>query len=91
MSNIEFQDIQYFGFQTINVAFTATQWDLIIKQDSADYDLFTGLVFWGSEHLPKDLVISLGDIRQWAIDQQLIWDDEAQFVASERIAALNLP
>jgi len=60
-----------------------------MTRGSDDYSLFKGLVFWGSEHLPKDLVISLGEIRQWAIDQELIWDDEAQFVASERIEELK--
>ena len=60
-----------------------------MQQGPDDYGLFSGLVFWGSEHLPRDLVISLGDIRQWAIDQQLIWDAEAQFVVSERIEELR--
>ncbi|MHA2278617.1 MAG: hypothetical protein ACXAC2_22800 [Candidatus Kariarchaeaceae archaeon] len=60
-----------------------------MKQNSDDYSLFSGLVLWGSEHLPQDLFFSLGDIRQWAVDHQLIWDTEAQFVASERIDGLS--
>lgn len=60
-----------------------------MHQNTDDYGLFSGLVFWGSEHLPRDLVISLGDIRQWAVDQRLIWDAEAQFLVADRIKELR--
>jgi len=52
------------------------------------HPLFTGMVFWGSELLPKDVTISLDSIRQWALKQKLIWD-EAQLITLERIDILR--
>jgi len=54
-----------------------------------EYALFSGLVFWGSEFLPKDIIPSLGNIREWVFRQELIWDTESQLVASERIGVLT--
>lgn len=50
--------------------------------------LFSGFVFWGSEFLPKDITLSLENIRNWAIESKLIDDSEFQFITSER--AYNL-
>ncbi len=40
--------------------------------------LFWGMVFWGSEHLPGDVVLTLNEIRRWAFDQGLIADPDSQ-------------
>jgi hypothetical protein len=60
-----------------------------MKQNSNEYSLFSGLVFWGSELLPENVILSLDNIREWAFEQKLIWDVEAQLIASERIEALS--
>ena len=60
-----------------------------MSQDTPEYDIFTGLMFWGSELFPQDLPISLGNIRQWANEIGIIEDAEFQFIASERIAELR--
>ena len=60
-----------------------------MKQSSNEYSLFSGLVFWGSELLPENIILSLDSIREWAFEQKLIWDVEAQLMASERIEALS--
>jgi hypothetical protein len=54
-----------------------------------DYSIFSGLVFWGSEYFPKNLRLSLGDIRKWSYITKMIWDPEAQFVIGERLDQLN--
>jgi len=50
--------------------------------------LFSGLVFWGGEFLPGDIIPSLDSIRKWAFEQNLIWD-EGQLITPERIEALQ--
>jgi len=60
----------------------------MVKPNSHEHALFSGLVFWGSEFLPKDIIPSLDRIREWAFEQELIWD-EGQLITSERIEALS--
>jgi len=60
-----------------------------MNKHSYDRGLFSGLVFWGLESFPRDLIISLDSIRKWAIEQKLIWDLEAQLLGSERIEQLS--
>lgn len=60
-----------------------------MKNASYDYNLFSGLVFWGSEYLPGDITLSINSIRKWAVEQKLIWDVEDQLIASERIEELS--
>ena len=60
-----------------------------MQQNSGERGLFSGLVFWGSEFLPRDLILSPDSIRKWASDQKLIWDVEAQLMASERMGELE--
>lgn len=49
---------------------------------------FRGLRFWGSEHLPRDMVLlpgvwaTLANIRDWAIKQGLVWDPEQMLTRS---------
>jgi len=53
------------------------------------FGLFSGIVFFrGGSLLPDDLVIDLGNIRQWAVKQDMIWDPEAQFLSPERTQEL---
>jgi hypothetical protein len=54
-----------------------------------DYNIFSGLVFWGSEHFPENLMLSLNDIRKWAYTNKMIWDPEAQCIIGERLNQLN--
>jgi len=61
----------------------------VMKSNSSEYALFSGLVFWGADFLPKDIAPSLGNIREWAFKEELIWDAESQLVASERIGVLT--
>lgn len=42
----------------------------------------------GSQFIPDDIPIGLQEIRQWAYDQGLIWDEELQIVSPELIAGL---
>lgn len=51
--------------------------------------LFSGLVFWGSEFLPKDIILSLENIRNWATESKLIDDSEFQFITPERAGNLR--
>jgi len=60
-----------------------------MERNSNEHTLFSGLVFWGSEFLPDNIILSLDSIREWAFEQKLIWDVEAQLMASERIQALS--
>ena len=48
---------------------------------------FSGLAFWGSEHLPDDVLADLNLLRQWALDDGLIVDD-GQFLNDEEIDEL---
>ena len=48
------------------------------------YKLFSGLVFWGSEFLPRDIVPSLDETRRWAFKEGLVWEPEAQLITPER-------
>jgi len=47
-----------------------------------------GFVIWGSEHLPEDLPLDLDEIRQWAIESGLVFD-EGQLLAGERVERLK--
>ena len=49
---------------------------------------FAGLVFWGGEHLPDDVLVDLDPLRQWALDDGIIFDD-GQFVTSEEADELS--
>ncbi|GAF97444.1 unnamed protein product, partial [marine sediment metagenome] len=51
--------------------------------------LFSGFVLWGLEFLPKDIILSLENIRNWAIESKLIDDSEFQFITSERVDNLR--
>jgi len=53
-----------------------------------DYNIFSGLVFWGSEYFPENLRLSLNDIRKWAYTNKMIWDPEAQLIIGERLNQL---
>lgn len=46
--------------------------------------LFSGLIFWGSEFLPKNIKLTLENIRNWAIENKLIDESKLQFITSER-------
>ena len=51
---------------------------------------FFGIVFFtGMEQLPGDSVLSLGEIRKWALDQGFITDPEFQLLLDDRINALS--
>ena len=56
--------------------------------DMSPSTLFSGLIFWGSKFFPKDLILSLDNIRQWAMSSGLIWNAESQLMASERTDGL---
>jgi len=47
-------------------------------------NLFRGLIFWGSEFLSGEIYLTLEDIRQWAFNEGLIWDEDAQLITPER-------
>ena len=46
--------------------------------------LFSGLIFCGSEFLPKNIMPTLENIRNWAIKNELIDDSEFQFITPRR-------
>jgi len=51
---------------------------------------FSGIVFFtGMEQLPDDTVLSLVEIRKWALEQGFVTDPEFQLLLSERINALS--
>jgi len=60
-----------------------------MSDKSLNYDLFSGLVFWGSEYLPHDVILSLSDIRKWAFKKKMIWEPESQLIGKERLDELN--
>lgn len=39
-------------------------------------DLFQGTHFWGSEHLPEDLLLGVENIRRWAIEMGMAFPDD---------------
>jgi len=47
-----------------------------------------GFVIWGSEHLPEDLPLDLDEIRRWAIESGLIFE-EGQLLTGERVEKLK--
>ena len=51
--------------------------------------LFSGLVFWGSELLPPNIVPSLNHLREWAFQNGFANDPDADFVGLERLAELK--
>ncbi len=54
-----------------------------------NHNLFSGLVFRGSEYLPGDIILSLGNIREWAFKNRIIYDPEAQLIGEEGLKELN--
>ena len=51
--------------------------------------LFWGMVFWGSEYLPGDIILSLTEIRKWAFEHGLIADPDFQLITEERVKELK--
>ncbi len=60
-----------------------------MKPNSNKQPLFTSLVFRGLEFLPKDIIPTFGNIRNWAFKQNLIYEPELQLITSERIEELR--
>lgn len=60
-----------------------------MKSNSNRHPLFSGLVFWGSEFLPKDIIPTWGNIREWAFEQNLIYEPEFHLITSGRIEELR--
>ncbi len=60
-----------------------------MKPNSNKHPFFSGLVFWGSEFLPKDIIPTWGNIRGWAFKNNLIWEPGSQLITSERIEELR--
>jgi len=56
---------------------------------SLNYDLFSGLVFWGSEYLPDEVILSLSDIHKWAFKKKMILEPESQLIGKERLNELS--
>jgi hypothetical protein len=54
-----------------------------MKKSKLDYSIFSGLVFWGSEHFPENLRLSINDIREWAYKNKMLLD-ESQIMVGER-------
>jgi len=50
--------------------------------------MVSGFVSWGSEHLPEDLPLDLDEIRRWAIEGGLVFD-EGQLLTGERVEKLK--
>ena len=50
---------------------------------------FSGMVFWGSEFLPKDILLDMNAIRQWAVKSGMVSDPELQLVTDEKIGELG--
>ncbi len=59
-----------------------------MKKKKPDYSIFSGLVFWGSEHFPGNLRLSINDIREWAYKNKILLD-ESQIVVGEILYELN--
>lgn len=48
---------------------------------------FRGIVFFeGAEHLPDDVVLSLDEIRKWAMNSGFVSDPEFQLLLGDRVA-----
>lgn len=60
-----------------------------MKSNSNKHSLFLGLVLWGLEFLPKDIIPTWGNIREWAFEQNLIYESEFQLITLERIKELR--
>jgi hypothetical protein len=60
-----------------------------MESNSNKHPFFLGLILWGSEFLPKDIIPTWGNVRGWAFKHKLIWDPEAQLMTSERIEELR--
>lgn len=60
-----------------------------MKPNSNKHPFFSGLVFWGSEFLPKDIIPTWGNVRGWAFKHNLIWEPESQLMTLERIEELR--
>jgi len=60
-----------------------------MESNSNKHPFFSGLVFWGSEFLPKDIVPTWGNVRGWAFKNDLILEPELQLITSERIEELR--
>jgi hypothetical protein len=50
---------------------------------------FAGTHLWGSSLLPGDLLMDLEDIRKWAVEANLIWEPESQFLGEEVVSQLR--
>lgn len=59
---------------------------MLMASDKLD---FYGLAFFrGQELLPGDVLLDLDNLRQWALEQGLVFDPDAQFLVPERIQNL---
>ena len=50
---------------------------------------FAGIHLWGSSLLPGDLLMDLNHIRTWAVQANLIWEAESQFVGENIISQIR--
>lgn len=50
--------------------------------------VFSGLMLWGSEYLPDDILLSVNNIRGWALQKALVLEPELQLLSPERIQIL---
>jgi hypothetical protein len=50
---------------------------------------FSGMAFWGSEFLPKDIMLDANAIRHWAVKSGMITDPELQLVTDAKIDQLG--
>lgn len=60
-----------------------------MKSNSNRQPLFSGLVFRGSKFFPKSIIPTLGNIREWAFKQNLIYEPKFQLITSGRIENLR--
>lgn len=58
------------------------------QDSSAAQSLFSGLMIWGSEYLPSDILLSVNNIRGWAFEEGLVSEAELQLLTPERIEIL---
>ncbi len=48
---------------------------------------FRSIVFFeGEEHLPGDIVLSLSEIRDWAVRSGFVWDPDSQLLGQDHLA-----
>jgi len=57
--------------------------------DDAAVGEVKAIVFWGSEFLPKDIMLDANAIRQWAVKSGMITDPELQLVTDAKIGQLG--